>query len=156
MLLQMRVSRMIPMVRTRLLRLGPLRRFPDLFRIGIFAIVDLSGLGTRTISTTGATCASILPVSPRPRTRPPRPSATDGRGNRCVAERFAHVIVVRIQAEPDHMLSRLPITTLRSGGRLCRSDRRSALRQRNAKTCAANLPASDGASSRRTSSRPTK
>ena len=46
MLAQMQVFGMIPMVKTRLLRLGLFWHFLDLVWIGIFTIVYLSGLGT--------------------------------------------------------------------------------------------------------------
>lgn len=46
MLAQMRVFGMIPLVKTRLLRLGLFWHFLDLVWIGIFTIVYLSGLGT--------------------------------------------------------------------------------------------------------------
>ena len=46
MLAQMQVFGLIPLVKTRLLRLGLFWHFLDLVWIGIFTIVYLSGLGT--------------------------------------------------------------------------------------------------------------
>lgn len=45
MLVQMRIFRMIPIVKTRLLRLGLFWHFLDLIWVGIFTIVYLAGLG---------------------------------------------------------------------------------------------------------------
>lgn len=46
MILQIRAFGMIPLVKTRLLRLGLFWHFLDLVWIGIFTIVYLGGIGT--------------------------------------------------------------------------------------------------------------